>query len=44
MRLERHREICRLEVLGRSQIRGQGQLLRVILVLAGLRVRWTVAG
>jgi len=37
MRLQRHREIRRLEVLG-CQIRGYGQLLRVILVLrAGLR-------
>lgn len=44
MRLERHREIRRLEVLSRSQIRGQGQLLlRVILILAGLRIRRTVA-
>lgn len=44
MRLERYREISRLKVLGRGEIRGQGQLLlRVILVLTSLRTRRTVA-
>jgi len=42
MRLERHREVRRLKVLSR-QIGGQGQLLRVILVLrSGLGCRRTV--
>lgn len=44
MRLERDREIRRLEIgLGSCEIRGQGQMLRVVLVLAGLRTGWTVA-
>ena len=44
MRLKGHREIRRLKMLRRSQIRGQRQLLlRVVLVLPGLRPRWTVS-
>lgn len=43
MRLKRYREIRRLEVLGRGQIRGQGQLLlRVVLVLTSLRTSRTM--
>lgn len=36
MGLQRHREIRRLEVLGRRYVRREGQMLRVVLTL-GLR-------
>ena len=44
MRLKGHREIRRLKMLRSGQIRSQRQLLlRVVLVLAGLRPGWPVS-